>query len=158
MPFSQLPAVHGTCVLTLSSHALELLWAQTTIPLASGKSAEPVRWDSEMVHPGPKKGDNGFWNGDSPRTLLWVETELPRGSRDSRGSRDGYIGYKVTRYLWGVREGSPSPVEDFYTLRVHFRFTHTFTMIVRESEPHANFGRGAYDTTGVPKPPPPKPR
>lgn len=59
MLVSQLPAVHGTCVLTLSSHALELLWAQTTIPLASGKSAEPVRWDSEMVHPGPKKGDNG---------------------------------------------------------------------------------------------------
>ncbi|KAK0652093.1 hypothetical protein B0T16DRAFT_94703 [Cercophora newfieldiana] len=32
------------------------------------------------------------------------------------------------------------------------------TMIVRESPSTFNFGRGAYDTTGVPKPPPPKPR
>ncbi|SPQ20528.1 6765e8b9-4dc2-4a8b-a4b2-29684ddcf16d [Thermothielavioides terrestris] len=32
------------------------------------------------------------------------------------------------------------------------------TMIVRESQQFCNFGRGAYDTTGVPKPPPPKPR
>ncbi|KAK1459684.1 hypothetical protein CMEL01_02683 [Colletotrichum melonis] len=35
----------------------------------------------------------------------------------------------------------------------------TFKMGVREITPASNMGRGAYDTTGVPKPPPrPKPR
>ncbi|KAK1633413.1 hypothetical protein BDP81DRAFT_397302 [Colletotrichum phormii] len=35
----------------------------------------------------------------------------------------------------------------------------TFKMVVREITPASNMGRGAYDTTGVPKPPPrPKPR
>ncbi len=31
-------------------------------------------------------------------------------------------------------------------------------MIDTNNKPLANNGRGAYDTTGVPKPPPPKPR
>lgn len=30
-------------------------------------------------------------------------------------------------------------------------------MAVRSDSSPINFGRGAYDTTGVPKPPPPKP-
>ena len=34
----------------------------------------------------------------------------------------------------------------------------SFKMIFRESEQLFNFGRGAYDTTGVPKPQPPKPQ
>ncbi|KAL2155523.1 hypothetical protein VTH82DRAFT_265 [Thermothelomyces myriococcoides] len=40
-------------------------------------------------------------------------------------------------------------------LRSHFI---TITMIASPSDQFSNFGRGAYDTTGVPKPPPPKPR
>ncbi|PBP19410.1 hypothetical protein BUE80_DR009801 [Diplocarpon rosae] len=32
------------------------------------------------------------------------------------------------------------------------------TMTISAEAPSCNMGRGAYDTTGVPKPPPPKPR
>ncbi|KAL2069912.1 hypothetical protein VTL71DRAFT_14591, partial [Oculimacula yallundae] len=35
---------------------------------------------------------------------------------------------------------------------------HTSTMMISTEVPACNMGRGAYDTTGVPKPPPPKPR
>nr|XP_036576388.1 uncharacterized protein CTRU02_13593 [Colletotrichum truncatum]KAF6783126.1 hypothetical protein CTRU02_13593 [Colletotrichum truncatum] len=47
-----------------------------------------------------------------------------------------------------------------HNLNTRSRRLHTSsTMVVRELTSFANMGRGAYDTTGVPKPPPrPKPR
>ncbi|PON20900.1 hypothetical protein TGAM01_v210185 [Trichoderma gamsii] len=34
----------------------------------------------------------------------------------------------------------------------------TFTMSAESCSKPSNFGRGAYDTTGLPKPPPPQPQ
>ncbi|KAK1254449.1 hypothetical protein MKX08_008444 [Trichoderma sp. CBMAI-0020] len=37
-------------------------------------------------------------------------------------------------------------------------FTSTLTMAAETCSKPSNFGRGAYDTTGLPKPPPPQPQ
>ncbi|EHK46294.1 hypothetical protein TRIATDRAFT_317300 [Trichoderma atroviride IMI 206040] len=37
-------------------------------------------------------------------------------------------------------------------------FTPAFTMAAESCSMPSNFGRGAYDTTGLPKPPPPQPQ
>ncbi|KAF2665036.1 hypothetical protein BT63DRAFT_459658 [Microthyrium microscopicum] len=50
--------------------------------------------------------------------------------------------------------GNSLPNTTIASPRASLDYPSTSTMIVRESE-SINMGRGAYDTTGTPKPPPP---
>ncbi|EGO57018.1 hypothetical protein NEUTE1DRAFT_147503 [Neurospora tetrasperma FGSC 2508] len=93
----------------------------------------------------------------------WIGQGAPRPAEIHRGHPLGpEMGLKMEisrQKEMGPSKLAPNDRGTWVQLLRHFNTTfRTAKMITRESQSVFNFGRGAYDTTGVPKPPqPPKP-
>lgn len=125
----------------------------------------------------PTKGLSSYSLSASPQTLRFSPiTRLPTLRGDVSNSATGchsthWYGTCTLRLnpvpirllhpfdIWSVSflallEPDHDTSNYYLTLPLAFNIHNTYKMITRESQPCLNMGRGAYDTTGVPKPPP----